>query len=99
MRSQYGASLSAETLDTLARGELVTELGLSQSKTYCTKNEFTLLLLLQQGIVSGDDIQRCREAFARLDADGSGRLDEADLADWQTKLGKEVEEEAAAAQK
>ena len=68
---------------------------LSSSQTYCTRNEFTLLLLLQQGIVSGDDIQRCREAFAQLDTDGSGRLDDADLIGWPTE--HEVKEEAAAA--
>ena len=66
-------------LEVLSRGPLVKRLGLSQDDTYCTRDEYTLLLLLQQGKVSEEDLRETRESFDRLDVDGTGKLSVNDL--------------------
>ena len=48
-------------------------------QAYVTRNEFTLLLLVLQGKVEEEDLRECRAAFEALDADGSGKLSQADI--------------------
>ena len=42
-------------------------------------DEYSLLLLVQQGKISEEDLREVREAFDALDADGSGKLTRSDL--------------------
>ena len=46
-----------------------------------TRDAFCLLMLVRSEKLDADDLRRCQAAFDALDADGSGALDEADLAD------------------
>ena len=77
--SSYGWPLTEDSLAALARGPLVKRLGLSQDDDFCTRNEYSLLMLMQQGKVSENDLLEVRAAFNALDADGSGRLTQRDL--------------------
>lgn len=54
-------------------------LGLSESDEYCTRAEFTLLVLFLQAKVEEKDLQECRATFDALDLDGSGLLSIEDL--------------------
>ena len=51
--SRYAEGLTAKTLDEIARGPVVTRLGLSADDSCCTRDEFTLLTLVLQGKVAG----------------------------------------------
>ena len=74
-----GNTLNEETLALLARGPLVKRLELSADDGNCSRDEFTLLLLVEQGKVSEGDLVECREQFKVLDVDGNGKLDKRDL--------------------
>jgi hypothetical protein len=63
----------------LSSGSLVQRLGLSRSDGYCTRNEFTLLVLVRQGLVTEEELQMCRDKFNKLDTDGSGKITRVDL--------------------
>lgn len=67
------------TFNELASGALVKRLGLSIDDDYITRNEFTILLLLQQGKISQEDLDNCRSTFALLDVDASGKLCQRDM--------------------
>ena len=54
-------------------------LGLSADDRVCTRDEFTLLLLVLQGKVAEKDIDECRAAFEELDETKSGTLTAEDL--------------------
>jgi len=73
-RSAYGQVLDAQTLAELSAGTLVKALGLSSDDTCITRDEFTLLLLVRQGLVAASDLEACREKFDALDLDQSGSL-------------------------
>ena len=75
----YGSTLTEQSLADLSRGPLVKRLGLSQSDDFCTRDEYTLLLLVQQGKVSEEDLKEVRQAFDKLDVDKSGKLWRGDL--------------------
>ena len=75
----YGDVLTEETLEALARGPLVKRLGLSQDDSFCSRDEYALLLLVQQGKVSEADLAEVRASFDTLDVDKSGRLWRRDL--------------------
>lgn len=75
----FGTVLTADTLAQLARGRRVKQLGLSRSDGYVTRDEFTLLALIEQCLVSVQDIEIARAKFDQLDRDGTGRLHQADL--------------------
>ena len=77
--ASYGSELTEESLAFLARGSLVKRLGLSTSDDFCSRDEYSLLLLVQQGKISEEDLQEVRDAFDALDADGSGKLSRRDL--------------------
>ena len=55
--SRYAEGLTAETLDEIARGPVVTRLELSADDSCCTRDEFTLLTLVLQGKVSEADLE------------------------------------------
>ena len=76
---RYAEGLTASTLDEIARGPVVTRLGLSADDSYCTRDEFTLLTLVLQGKVSEVDLAECRAAFTVLDARQLGRVSIEDL--------------------
>ena len=76
---RYAEGLTASTLDEIARGPVVTRLGLSADDSYCTRDEFTLLTLVLQGKVSEADLAECRAAFTVLDARQLGRVSIEDL--------------------
>lgn len=75
----FGTVLTADTLAELARGNRVKQLGLSKCDGYVTRDEFTLLALIEQCLVSVQDIDIARAKFDQLDRDGTGRLHQADL--------------------
>ena len=77
--TQYGGALTPRTLRELASGPVVKRLGLSQNDAYCSRDEFTLLMLVLQGKIGEADLREVRQTFAALDADGTGRLSLADL--------------------
>ena len=77
--SRYAEGLTAETLDEIARGPVVTRLGLSADDSCCTRDEFTLLTLVLQGKVSEADLAECRAAFNMLDVRQLGRVSIEDL--------------------
>ena len=77
---QYGDELSEDALWELAAGEQLQGLGLSQSRTYVTKNAYVLAMLVRMHKLSEEDLRMCQATFDRLDADGSGRLDMDDIA-------------------
>jgi hypothetical protein len=58
----YGERLTEGSLAALARGPVVKRLGLSQSDDFCSREEFMLLLLVQQGKVSEDDLDEVRRS-------------------------------------
>lgn len=76
---RYGSKLTEESLEMLARGPLVKRLGLSADDSSCSRDEFTLLTLVEQGKISESDLAECRKAFDALDVTGEGRLDRDDL--------------------
>lgn len=76
---RYGRELTEEGLQELAAGQEVKSLGLSADDSYCSRDEFTLLMLAQQAKISAADLAECRDAFDELDADRNGRLSRADL--------------------
>ena len=82
--AEYGESLSAETLAELANGEMVTALGLSLDPESITRDEFSLLLLLRQGVITPSQLGAARARFDLLDADGNGVLD---ANDFDAQLG------------
>ena len=47
---------------------------MSKNKGYCSKNEFTLLMLIRQGLINEKDLELCREKFDKLDTDRSGKV-------------------------
>jgi len=51
----------------------------SQNAPYIDRSEFVLWQLLKQDKVQMVDVQRCLNVFDKVDLDGSGRLDQADL--------------------
>ncbi|GMI49152.1 hypothetical protein TrCOL_g7716 [Triparma columacea] len=67
----------------LSSGSIVQRLGLSRSDGYCTRNEFTLLVLVRQGLVTEEELQMCRDKFDKLDTDGSGKITRVDLVQVQ----------------
>lgn len=71
--------LNRETFEYLINGERVRDLGLSQDPRYCTRDEFTLLMLVDLGIVQEEDLAMCRDKFEKLDVDKSGRITKRDL--------------------
>ena len=71
--------LNRETFEYLINGERVRYLELSQDPKYCTRDEFTLLMLVDLGIVEEEDLAMCREKFEKLDVDNSGRITKRDL--------------------
>mmetsp|Transcript_250 Transcript_250/g.340 ORF Transcript_250/g.340 Transcript_250/m.340 type:complete len:152 (+) Transcript_250:706-1161(+) len=71
----------------LANGIEVRTLGLTDDNATCTRDQFTLLVLIQQGIVSIDDLNEARAIFDALDADRSGFLSADDL-DHLAREGK-----------
>ncbi len=77
--SQYGDELDEASLWELAAGDQLESLGLSASRAYVTRNEFCLAMLVRMEKITADDLAACQKAFDQLDADGSGRLDAADL--------------------
>ena len=77
--ARYRAGLSAPLLQSLSSGPLVQRLNLSASDDCCTRAEFALLALVQQGKLSEDDLAECHAAFDALDADRTGTLTRADL--------------------
>jgi len=77
--SRYAEGLTAKTLDEIARGPVVTRLGLSADDSCCTRDEFTLLTLVLQGKVSEADLAECRDAFGLLDVRQLGRVTIEDL--------------------
>ncbi|KAL1522743.1 hypothetical protein AB1Y20_017716 [Prymnesium parvum] len=68
------AHLSKKTLDEVSRGPLVKRLGISEDDNFCTRAEFTLLMLVLQGKVMESDLQECVATFDSIDADCSGKL-------------------------
>lgn len=78
-RTAYGDRLTPNALDELARGRLVQSLGLNSDASMITRNEFVLLLLVKQGLVSSGDLDVARARFDALDASGTGVLDQRDL--------------------
>ena len=76
---RYGDTLDEDTLATLAHGPLVKALRLSADDSNISRDEFTLLLLLEQGKIGEADLQECRERFETLDVDGNGILDRRDI--------------------
>ncbi|GMH48492.1 hypothetical protein TrRE_jg3212, partial [Triparma retinervis] len=77
--------LNEEVYKFLSRGTEVQRLGLSKNKGYCSKNEFTLLMLIRQGLINEKDLELCREKFDKLDTDRSGKITRADLVQVQSK--------------
>lgn len=77
--ASYGERLTPETLADLARGPDVKALGLSDDDSNCTRDQFTLLALIKQKLISVDDLQDARAAFDALDRDGTGLLSQNDL--------------------
>lgn len=75
----YGTVLTAESLARLARGRDARHFGLSDDDSYVTRDQFTLLALINQRLVSVDDIQAARAKFDQLDRDRTGKLHQADL--------------------
>ena len=75
----YGDRLTPAALDDLARGRLVRSLGLSRDDATISRDEFVLLLLVKQGLVSKADLDDARARFDVLDADRSGFLGQGDL--------------------
>ena len=71
--------LTPATLAELARGAVVTDLGLSTNSSNISRDEFTLLLLVKQGLVAPGDLDDARARFDALDADKTGVLSQADL--------------------
>lgn len=71
--------LTQRTLEELARGALIKRLALSVDDSCCSRDEFTLLTLVEMGKVTESDLAECRAAFDALDADKSGWLGQADL--------------------
>ncbi|KAH8053969.1 thiosulfate transmembrane transporter [Aureococcus anophagefferens] len=71
--------LTPATLAELARGAVVTDLGLSRNSSNISRDEFTLLLLVKQGLVAPGDLDDARARFDALDADKTGVLSQADL--------------------
>ena len=115
----YGDALTPATLRELARGRLVTALGLSRNASNISRDErlrraetervtnvgrgrearetdgrafrrFTMLTLVQQGLVTCDDLDRARARFDDLDVDASGFLHQADLDLLQNATRSEV---------
>ena len=80
--------LTEEVFEFLSKGDEVRRLGLNENDGSCSRDEFTLLLLVQQGIVTEDNLKECREKFYKLDVNGNGRLERNDLD--QLKLRGEV---------
>eukprot|EP00966_Prymnesium_polylepis_P246714 5706034-Prymnesium_polylepis.1 len=76
---RYGDTLDEDTLATLAHGPLVKALRLSADDSNISRDEFTLLLLLEQGKIGEADLQECRERFQALDVDDNGILDRRDI--------------------
>lgn len=72
--------LTQQTLEELARGALVKQLALSADDAYCSRDEFTLLTLVEMGKITEADLVQCRSAFEALDVDKSGYLSANDLA-------------------
>ena len=86
---RYGGVLTPETLTTLARGATVKRLQLSVDDSYCTRDEFTLLTLVEQGKVTEADLDEIRDTFDVLDVNGNGILSREDL---PLAFGSESEE-------
>lgn len=61
------------------RGPLVQQLELSTSDKYCTREQFTLLMLFLQGKMTEADLKECRAAFEALNAGSTGILSIRDL--------------------
>jgi len=75
----YGSVLTDDCLHHLADGDFVKSLSLSEDPTYITRAEFALLTLVQQRIVSRDDLVEAQKRFDTLDKDNSGVLDHNDI--------------------
>ncbi|GMH48539.1 hypothetical protein TrVE_jg5744 [Triparma verrucosa] len=71
--------LDEETFEYLASSERVKKLGLSANDSYCTRDEFTLLMLVELGVVTEEDLDMCRRKFEKLDVDRSGSITKMDL--------------------
>jgi len=57
----------------------VKELDLSSDDSHITRDEFTLLMLAEQGIVTKDDLGMCRSKFDKLDVDKTEKLGNVEL--------------------
>jgi len=75
----YASPLTEDLLAELSHGPIVKKLGLSQSDEFCSRNEFVLLLLVQQGKVQLTDVEEAKAAFDRLDVDQNEQLDWRDI--------------------
>lgn len=75
----YGNQLTPETLEELAGGREVKQFGLSDDGKTVSRDQFTLLALIKQQLISIDDINLARAKFDQLDRDKTGRLSQNDL--------------------
>lgn len=75
---QYGEELDAEEFTDLQT--TMSELGLCISCNGCSRSDFAIAMLVRQDKVNEVDVKQCIAVFDGLDADGSGQLDEEDVA-------------------
>jgi len=78
---QYGGELDAEELGDL-QDTLVSLKLCDNERGYCSRSDFALAMLVRQDKVTRADLDLVLGTFAKLDIDGSGELDESDVAAW-----------------
>ena len=77
LNSAFGDRLTPDLLRYL-RDE-VNDRGISRDPTSCSRAEFTLLTLVQLGLISPADLRAAQSRFNALDRDGTGVLSQRDL--------------------